>query len=214
MNARPLKVAEVAEPEHRGDRTRKAIKRVIAKLAMKKDIADISLAEICAGAKLTTGAVYFHFKGKDDAIEEMVIDEINDIYTRMVRLDGSDFGTLMARVLTESTAYHHRSKRLPRAIQLVINTRPRAYAAWIAAREPTIEKFRVAIAAERQAAGLSTDPAPYLAHFILNSMEDLAMDVFQWNNPTLAPFAQTPADWNARQTALWRHAILAPFNGD
>ena len=214
MNARPLKVAEAAEPEHRGDRTRKMIKRVIAKLAMKKDIADISLAEICAGAKLTTGAVYFHFKGKDDAIEEMVIDEINDVYARMVRTGGEDFRTLMARVLAESTAYHHRSKRLPRAIQLVINTRPRAYAAWIAAREPMVEHFRAVIAGERQAAGLSTEPAPYLAHFILNSMEDLAMDVFQWNNPTLAPFAATLADWNARQTALWRHAILAPFDGD
>lgn len=214
MNARPLKLAAAAEPEHRGDRTRKAIKRVIARLAMQKDIAEINLAEICAAAKLTTGAVYFHFKGKDDAIEEMVVDEINDIYARMVDLDGTDFAALMARVLTESTAYHQRSKRLPRAIQLVINTRPRAYAAWLAAREPMVAKFRTAIAAERHAAGLSTDPAPYLAHFILNSMEDLAMDVFQWNNPTLAPFARTPADWNARQTALWRHAILAPFDGD
>jgi AcrR family transcriptional regulator len=214
MNARPMRVAALAEPEHRGDRTRKAIKRVIAKLAMKRDIADINLADICAAAKLTTGAVYFHFKGKDDAIEEMVIDEVEDIYARMQKLEGANFGELVAAALDDSSAYHQRSKQLPRAIQLVINTRPKAYAVWIKAREPIIEKFCAAISSERQAAGLSTEPAPYLAHFILNSMEDLGMDLFQWNNPTLAPFATTLADWNARQTALWRHAILAPFDGD
>ncbi len=214
MNARPLRVAEAAEPEHRGDRTRKAIKRVIAKLAMKRSISEINLSDICAGAKLTTGAVYFHFKGKDDAIEEMVIDEIGDIYARMGKLQGSNFGELVARALEDSSSYHQRSKQLPRAIQQVINMRPKAYAAWIKAREPVVEKFRAAIAQERAAAGLSIEPAPYLAHFILNSMEDLGMDLFQWNNPTLAPFAKTPADWNARQTALWRHAILAPFESD
>ena len=214
MNARPLRVAVAAEPEHRGDRTRKAIKRVIAKLAMKRDIADINLSDICAGARLTTGAVYFHFKGKDDAIEEMVIDEIAEIYARMETLAGRNFGEIVASALENSSDYHHRSKQLPRAIQVVINTRPKAYAAWIEARAPIIEKFRLAIAAERAAAGLSVEPSAYLAHFILNSIEDLAMDVFQWNNPTLAPYATTLAEWNARQAALWRHAILAPFDGD
>jgi hypothetical protein len=39
------------------------------------------------------------------------------------------------------------------------------------------------------------------------------MDLFQWNNPTLAPFAQTVEAWNERQQALWSWAILAPFAG-
>ncbi len=210
MPARPARTID-ADSDNRGDRTRKAIKQVIAKLAMKKDVADINLSDICAGANLTTGALYFHFKGKDEAIEDMVVDEVTTLYAGLIQLQADDFASLVAAVLTASSRYHRTHKRLPRAIELVINSRPRAYAAWIAGRLPLIERFRQMIAAERLAHGLDADAAPYLAHFILNSMEDLAMDVFQWNNPTLAPFAATLEGWNARQTALWRHAILAPF---
>ena len=71
--------------------------------------------------------------------------------------------------------------------------------------------FQEAIAEARAARGLPAQDAPYLAHFILNSIEDLAMDVFQWKNPTLTPFADTEENWNRRQAALWAWAVLAPM---
>lgn len=210
-----MKIAR-AHPEPdadtRGDRTRRLIKKTIAKLAMRKDVADITLSEICKGAKLTTGAVYFHFKGKDEAVEEMVIDEVQEIYPVILeRYNGGGFEDLISVILETCSDYHHAKKRLKRAIVVVINTRPAAYDAWIAARRPVVEALERTIAASRQAHGLSAEPAPYLAHFILNSIEDLAMDVFQWRNPTLAPFAQDADAWNRRQRALWTFAILAPI---
>lgn len=195
----------------RGDKTRRQIKAVIAKLASKHDLADISLSDICKGTKLTTGAVYFHFKGKDEAVEEMVVDEIETIYGRLLAVKHASFDEMARAIIAQCTEYEQANGRRSRAIQLVINTRPRAYEAWIAARGPVIERLTALIASARRKADLSEDASPFLALFILNSIEDLSMDVFQWGNPTLRPFAEKPEDWIARQTALWSYAILAPI---
>lgn len=195
----------------RGDKTRGQIKAVIARLASKHDLADIALADICKASKLTTGAVYFHFKGKDEAVEEMVIDEVEAMYAALLRDDHSSFEPMVRAIIAQCAAYEQASGRRSRAIQLVINSRPRAYEAWIAARAPVIARLTELIAATRREAGLPEDASAFLALFILNSIEDLSMDVFQWGNPTLKPFAERPEDWVARQTALWSYAILAPM---
>lgn len=195
----------------RGDKTRRQIKAVIAKLASKRDLADISLSDICKASKLTTGAVYFHFKGKDEAVEEMVIDEVETIYGRLLQTDHPRFEAMARAIIAQCTAYEQANGRRSRAIQLIINSRPRAYEAWIAARAPVIERLTALIAIARREAGLAEDASAFLALFILNSIEDLGMDVFQWGNPTLKPYAERAEDWIERQTALWSHAILAPI---
>ena len=210
--ARSTKAAAKPEGDSRGDRTRREIKQAIARLAARRDVADINLVDICKAANITTGALYFHFKNKDVAIEEMVIEEVREVNARRLQaMTGDTFADHISAILVQSSQYHRSAKRLPRAISVVINSRPQAYDAWLAARRPVIAKLEAAIASEREQRGLSTDPAPYLAHFILNSLEDLAMDLFQWGNPTLAPFAKTTEAWNERQQALWCWAILAPF---
>lgn len=205
----PGDVAQASDT--RGDKTRRQIKAVIAKLASKRELADISLSDICKASKLTTGAVYFHFKGKDEAVEEMVIDEIETIYGRLREADHASFEDMVRTIIAQCTAYEQANGRRSRAIQLVINSRPRAYEAWIAARTPVIERLTGLITLSRRDAGLDADASPFLALFILNSIEDLSMDVFQWGNPTLKPYAEKPEDWIARQTALWSYAILAPM---
>jgi len=210
---KPTQAAGTIAPasDTRGDKTRRQIKAVIAKLASKRDLADISLSDICKGTKLTTGAVYFHFKGKDEAVEEMVIDEIETIYGSLIKADHRDFEAMARAIIAQCTAYERANGRRTRAIQLVINSRPRAYEAWLAARTPVIEQLTELITRSRREAGLDADASPFLALFILNSIEDLSMDVFQWGNPTLQPYAEKPEDWIARQTALWSYAILAPM---
>ncbi len=196
----------------RGDRTRQLIKKAIARLASRRDVADITLSDICKATKLTTGALYFHFKSKDEAVEEMIIDEVSDRYQMVINsFRGGGFEALVASTIEQYTKFHRRRGQLPRAIQAIINARPTAYQAWLDSRRPLILMFQQAIAEARAARGLPTHDAPYLAHFILNSIEDLAMDVFQWKNPTLTPFADTEENWNRRQAALWAWAVLAPM---
>lgn len=216
--ARRARIAETnpaaLEVQHdgRGERTRKQIKLAIARLASRKDVSEINLAEICKAADVTTGALYFHFKNKDEAVEEMIIDEVREVNAeRMAALTGESFADHIKAILALSSRFHRSKKRLARAIGVVINSRPKAYEAWLAARRPVISRLEEAIVRERKLRGLSPEPAAYLAHFILNSLEDLALDLYQFGNPTLTPFAKTSEDWNARQVALWDWAILTPF---
>ena len=199
--------------DSRGDRTRRQIKAAIARLLSKRDVAEITLSDICKATRLTTGAVYFHFSGKDDAVEEMVIDEVQGIYAALLQgPPDPDFETCVRRLIAACAQYELANGRRSRAIQQVINARPRAYAAWLAAREPVVAQLTALIAETRRAHGLETGSAAFLGLFILNSIEDLGMDVFQWKNPTLQPYAGTTAEWVDRQARLWSWAIRAPMD--
>lgn len=194
----------------RGDRTRKAIKRAVAKLAERKDLTEISLVDICRSAKMTSGALYFHFKGKDEAIEEMVIDEIEALYGAILkRAEGLPIDALLDGVLQTGVQFHRSRKRLAKAIQVVINTRPRAYAAWIDARQPILAELERAVGEHRRKAKLPTVDSSFLAVMILNASEDVGMDAFQWQNPMLATFSRHEERWIAWQKRMWTHMALA-----
>ena len=207
----PRKKKETAGRDSRGDRSRKLIKKAITGLVSDRALAEITLSDICRASRLTTGAVYFHFKDRDEAIEEAVIDEIEEGYGALAEaVKGKSFADVLKRLLDHVSSLHQSRKGLATAVQVVINTRPRAHQAWIKARRPVLDALEQAIAEARKAERRSAAPAPYLALFVLGSIEDLSMDAFQWHNPTLAPFIKNVGDWNRRQVALWRWAVLAP----
>lgn len=196
----------------RGERTKASIKQAILKLAVKRDLPDISLADICKTARVTTGALYFHFTGKEDAVEAMVLDQLAEIYGVLAGPDAPRAAPALIAWIVENTArFHQRGRKLAGVIEATIQTRPRVYDAWIEARRPVIAALETAIAEARSAQGLPAGDAPYLAHILLTSVEDLAVDTFRWQNPTLAPFAVDTDAWVRRQAALWGFAILAPL---
>jgi len=198
----------------KGERSKRHILSVIAKLAMTREISEITLADICEAAEVSTGAIYFHFKSRDDAVAAMIIDQVGALWVEpMTRVKNAPLEDVLEAIVTSISDFHVRKRRLKRAIQAVINSDPRAYQAWLDGRSPAIERLSQSIAAARAAEGLSTDEAAFLAYFVLGSIEDLSMDVFQWRNPTLQPFAADVEDWNAKQVALWRWAVLAPLPG-
>jgi len=197
--------------DSKGDVTRRHIKTVITKLASEKPLSRISLADICSAAGLTTGALYFHFGGKEQALEEMVIDEMRGLYPRMMGEPGDSFEDCVRRIASVVATYLQGNGRLPKAIYSIIATRRNVGRAWLDVRQPVVDGLAGAIAAEREHHQLSAEPAPFLAHFILNSIEDLSMDLFQWENTEFALFARDTEEWLDRQCGLWSWAILAPL---
>tara|TARA_B100000949_G_scaffold172541_1_gene153054 strand:+ start:1332 stop:1973 length:642 start_codon:yes stop_codon:yes gene_type:complete len=196
----------------RGERTRRKIKKTIAALARKKDVPDFTLADICKAADITTGAFYFHFKSKEEAIEEMVVDEFHHLYQGLLEApDSNGLRPFLNDLVTRITAYHHKQKRLPRALQMTINAAPAIHDSWINERAPLIDKMEALIAEARAEKNLGTESSRYLAYYLLNAVEDLGMDAFQWNNPTLSRFAEDSTEWNRKQIELWSWAVLAPI---
>jgi AcrR family transcriptional regulator len=203
------------ESGSKGDRSRRAIKRAVVSLVSRRAVEEISLADICRATKLTTGAVYFHFASKDEAIEEAVVDEINASYERTaaaLELAGG-LREALETIVRMKTEFHRATKRLTMAIQVVINTRPRAYQAWLDARTPVLDRLIGMLTDVRSRAGLSTEPAGFIAHFVVGAIEDLAMDVYQWRNPRLAVYAGVEEMWINYQVDMWVAAAMAPIGG-
>lgn len=196
----------------RGDRTRAKIKNTIMALAKKQDIASFTLQDICKAADVTTGAFYFHFKSREDAIGEMASDEFERLYQSMTdQVQGCAPEAMIRAVVSTSTEYQKSMGLLPRALQITINTNEAVHTDWIRARRPLVDAMEGIISAARSAKDLDSEPARYIAYYLLNALEDLGMDVFQWKNPALQRFAQTNEDWNQKQIKLWSWAIFAPF---
>lgn len=196
----------------RGERTKKRIKAFIAKYGATKDVMELKLSDICRSLKITTGAFYFHFKNRDEAIEETIIDEIESVYSTIINeVEEERFEPFVYALIEKLTEFQVGRGRLPRSVQAIINTAPWVYEGWTKARQPLLEKLTRLIAQERANDGLSTEPAEYLASYLLNAVEDLGMDAFQWGNPSLATYAQDRAQWNARNFKLWDWAIRAPL---
>lgn len=195
----------------KGDATRRHIKAVIARLAVEKPVTKLQLAEICSAAGLTTGAFYFHFGGKDQAIQEMVIDEIRDLYGPMTGESADSFEDFVRAITSMIATYMQANGRLAKAVYTTIGSKGNVGRAWLKIRQPVVAKLTELIGITREKNGLSIEPAPFLAHFILMSIEDLSMDLFQWHNTEFALFASSTEEWQDRQCALWSWAILAPF---
>lgn len=207
----PAKAA-VSVRATRGERTKEAVKLAIAKLAAKHDLADITLSDICRVAKVTTGAVYFHFKDKDEAVEAMVIDQLPLVYDRLAQeVAAPGCAPYILALIERIVAFHLAHKRLGHALQMTLQRRPLVYQAWLRARQLPIDRLTARIAHDRAAKGLPVEPAGFLAHHIFSSIEDLAADIFQWKNPILAPFAADTAQWCQRQAAFWAWSVLAPI---
>lgn len=204
--------AAEADGLSRGERTKAAVKQAIARLATRHDLADITLSDICRVAKVTTGAVYFHFKDKDEAVEAMVIDQLPRIYGALAEdVPQPGCAPFILSLLERTVAFHQTQKRLGHALQMTLQTRPVVYQAWLRARQVPIDMLAARIAQDRAASQLPTEPSAYLAHHVFSSIEDLAADIFQWKNPTLAPYAADAAQWCRRQAAFWAWAVRAPI---
>jgi AcrR family transcriptional regulator len=204
---------DIVEAGSKGDRSKRAIKRAVTRLVSRRAVEEISLADICRATNLTTGAVYFHFGSKDEAVEEAVVDEISASYLRVAKaLETTvDLRDVLETIVRMKSEFHHTTKRLAMAIQVVINTRPRAYQAWLDARTPVLERLNATVTDVRARAGLSPEPAGFIAHFLLGAIEDLAMDVYQWGNPRLAAYAGDEEVWINCQVDLWVAAAMAPI---
>ena len=74
----------------KAERTRTGIKAAALALLREKPVKEIALDEICKRAEITQGALYFHFRNKDAAVEETLSDVIDRFEDRLLQIDAGD----------------------------------------------------------------------------------------------------------------------------
>ncbi len=97
------------------ERTRTAILNAAERVFLAKGVADTSLEDIAAAAKVTRGAIYWHFKNKEDLFEAMhirvklPIDALFEIDPECSALDCSQYACIEA---TKDLATNKRARNV------------------------------------------------------------------------------------------------------
>ncbi len=86
----------------KAERTRTAIKAAVLELLRERPLKDVALDEICARAGVTQGALYFHFKNKDAAIDETISDVTARFRDRLLAIEEeTDLYRFIYRIVRE-----------------------------------------------------------------------------------------------------------------
>lgn len=100
MPSAALKKKRLSGPK--AERTRTAIKSAVLELLRERPLKDIALNEICARAGITQGALYFHFKNKDAAIDETISDVAARFRDRLLAIEEeTDLYRFIYRIVRE-----------------------------------------------------------------------------------------------------------------
>ena len=86
----------------KAERTRTAIKAAVLELLRERPLKDVALDEICGRAGVTQGALYFHFKNKDAAIDETIGDVAARFGDRLLAIEeDADLYRFIYRIVRE-----------------------------------------------------------------------------------------------------------------
>ena len=166
----------------KGDRTRDAFINTIVELVNNGPLENIRVGDICAPSGLAVGAFYFHFKSKDDALDQLATSVVADVFDGALAIPHSvDMFSEAAGILSEFYRAALEQRARVKAFFHIMNARrhPNVRKAWMARRAAMVERLVARIDEERQQGGAPTfESSTVLAHFLIGALERFYDDVF------------------------------------
>ena len=212
---RAVQQASDVGAETKGSRTRALIMSTIEELLIEKGQRFV-LDDICARTGQTVGAFYFHFKSKEEAIEEIVIERLRSAHgaaldaTKDKGLYESIFAIIWMRVTGQET-----SKELFHLPYRVIPTSVRVYNEWLTVRDAVVEKIAQAIARERRGAAARATGPDYLAsQFLMAGLEGFMENAFYGSHPQMAKIDLRPVPLSRELAGIWYCAVIGRAPAD
>lgn len=195
----------------KGDRTRRYIKDTIIRLLLKKSYTQITLGDICREADLTSGAFYFHFRNKDEALYEISCELLEEFYRVFENTgDRKDLQSLIHTFLLQLYEGYTAKGNAMRAMVTIIQAWPKLHSFWLKIRLPVERVLEAAVADERRRLGLELGSEAVLAHLFLSSAESFFHDVYAANNKRLRKEAGSFDFMVNQQAVIWYSALTCP----
>jgi len=198
-----------AGTETKGERTKAQIKQSILRLVARKGLFELTLDDICRANQLTVGAFYFHFPGKDQAVEETIAEVVHALYSEIdsMPLDRSieeDIRWIVATFVGNCTD----RPEAVQAIYKVLPNSPLVYRTWLVKRAEFAHRLEDRFARVREASGRSAATMRMEVAFLLAAMEGLLENIFFGADRDLMEFKEDPGMVVEQLTALWYRTIL------
>lgn len=168
--------------ETKGHRTREAFVTTIVELVNSRPLDKIRVSDICAPSGLAVGAFYFHFKSKDDALDQVATAVVADVFDGALAVPHSPH--LLSEVsgmLSEFYRATVEQRVRVKAFFHIMNARrhPNVRAAWLARRSAMVERVAKRIDEERgDGRAASFASSTVAAHFLIGALERFYDDVF------------------------------------
>lgn len=198
----------------KGERTRQAIHETLIELVNSRPIDDIKVSDICAPSGLAVGAFYFHFKSKDDALDQLATGVVAQVYDGALTVPRSDdLFSEIAGILSEFYRAACEQRDRVKAFFHIMNARrhPAVRAAWMARRAMLLERLVARIDEARQATKVDGfQSSNVTAHFLIGALERFYDDVFFLTIDRVLPSQAGNFDVFVRQQAqTWVQVIMA-----
>lgn len=195
--------------ETKGSRTRTLIMNTIVELLAEKGQRFV-LEEVCVRTGLTVGAFYFHFKSKEEAIEEIVIERLHRSHRDALEAvaDAGLYENIFAIIWLRLTGQEE-DKVLFHLPYRVIPTSFRVYKEWLAVRDAVVEKVAHAVAREKRGPqARATNPDHLASHFLMAGLEGFMENAFYGSHAQVAKFDLRPIPLSRDLAAIWYSAVM------
>jgi AcrR family transcriptional regulator len=199
-----------AKPPTKGQRTREALKAVVVGLVNEKPLAEIKVGDLCARSGLSVGAFYFHFQGRDDALEQTAIEILDAFFADVLATPAGEdlFGEILGLITRFYRGYVDQRPEI-RAVFVILGAHGPVRQAWLTARLRLIDRLVAAFGRVRP-----ETPGPFrsdyvLAQYLLSALERFYEEaLFAPSYPRLHEEAASFEVFVLQQARLWRRAVV------
>lgn len=155
----------------KAERTRTGIKAATLELLREKPVKEIALEEICKRAQITQGALYFHFRNKEAAIEETLSDVIERFQERLMGIEAGDvLYPFIYRIVREFMPGLSWYRLLP-SLYVVRNGSERLNQQWSELRRNVVDRICDCARTAQKAEGKPIANTRVIVEFLLSGLE-------------------------------------------
>ncbi len=175
----------------------------------------IRIADICAPSGLAVGAFYFHFKSRDDALDQIATAVVVDVFDAALAVPHSeDLFSEIVGILSEFYRAAFEQRPRIKAFFHILNARrhPEVRKAWQKRRTRFVDRLVARIGEATADGGITVFDSPLVtAHFLIGGLERFYDDVFFLTIDDVLPVEAGNFDVFVRQQAgLWVRVIVGP----
>lgn len=195
----------------KGAQTKTRIMDVVESLIEERGTENFILEDICKATDLTVGAFYFHFSGRDDAIEQVLVRGLSDFYNDEVfeRCDDEDVFMVLGKFYIETLQLGLERPGFTRALYVHLPRSVMLYELWLEQRQRLVTWLSGYISAAKQAEGLERGTPELDVHFFLAAVEGFNENLLFGADEELRKLAKSPANTVVNTALLWYRAAVS-----
>jgi AcrR family transcriptional regulator len=194
----------------KGQRTRESLKTAVVVLVNDRAINEIKISDLCDHAGLAIGSFYFHFRGKDDALEWTASEILNEFFAGVLATPISEdlFSEIYSLISEYYRGYVENRLNIRAVFKILGQSRP-VRATWLAGRLALVERLSAAFSKARQGKPCTLKSDYVLAQYLLSALERFYEEALF--APSYSRLHEEAANFDVfvrQQAELWRSAVL------